>query len=209
MKYNQHKYIEYINGFAEKNKCHIWLGGSFLHDSASLFSDVDISVYCHVEKINELIYGYGKPVYISYTSHPLGILIVIYEDGVAVDLEIIDNIDVTDKEFFHEEDIKICNYSRNEKVCGELCLRNDTQYQMSRLFHRSLIKFLAGKKDVGVSVANEIVTFLNADSFIDEASYKNGIKITLINFDKQYGLPLDYYNLLCELIELLDKTDCW
>ena len=66
----------------------------FLHRTATLFFDVDISTFCNTENLNELIYGYGKPVYISFTHKPLGILIVIYEDGVTVDLEIIEKIDI-------------------------------------------------------------------------------------------------------------------
>ena len=44
MENNQLNYIEYVEEFAKSNKIHIWLGGSFLHGGAALFSDVDISV---------------------------------------------------------------------------------------------------------------------------------------------------------------------
>ena len=201
MKNNQRNYIEYVMKFAEKTKSHIWLGGSFLHGNATTFSDVDMSVYCNTENISKLIYGYGKPVYISYTSNPSGILIVIYEDGVAVDLEIIEKIDVVHKGFFHAEDIKQYNYTRNETMCKELSLRNDIPYQISRLFHRSLIKFLSGKREVGVSVANEIVTYMDSDRFVDEENYENGFTDILKSFEKQFPLPKEYYALLCELIE--------
>ncbi|MBR3825022.1 MAG: nucleotidyltransferase domain-containing protein [Lachnospiraceae bacterium] len=99
MKNNQQQYIEYVKRFAEENKIHIWLGGSFLNGSSTLFSDVDISVLCNAEDLGDLIYGYGKPVYISYTHNPLGILIIIYENGVAVDLEIIEKIDIEGRGF--------------------------------------------------------------------------------------------------------------
>ena len=143
MEHNQEKYIEYVMRFAEENKIHIWLSGSFLYGSATKFSDVDISVLGNYNTVNELIYAYGKPVYISYTHNPLGILIVIYEDGVAVDLEIIEKIDIADKDFFHTDDIKTYDYSRNKDICKKFSLRNDMYYQIARLFHRSLIKFLA------------------------------------------------------------------
>ena len=203
MESNQQKYIEYVKQFAEKSKSHIWLGGSFLHGDTTPFSDVDISAYCDAEHVHELIYGYGKPVYISYTSNPVGILIIIYEDGVAVDLEIIEEIDVAEKEFFHVEDIKVYNYSRNEKICKEFALRDDMQYQMSRLLHRSLIKFLSGKRAVGVSVANEIMAFINSDSFIDEADYQTGMVNLLKSYNEQFEMPSEYYDLLCKLIEML------
>lgn len=201
MEYNQQKYIEYVTRFAEKNKCHVWLGGSFLHCDATAFSDVDISAYCRYNDLIDLIYGYGKPAYISYTQKPLGILIVIYEDGVAVDLEIIEKIDVEDIDYFHKDDIKAYDYIRNEKMCRDLSIRCDIPYQVSRLFHRSLIKFLSGKKDVGVRTANEIAAFLNSGSYIDEESYKNRINDLLKCFDEQYPLPCGYFDILRRLTE--------
>ncbi|MBE6758755.1 MAG: hypothetical protein E7554_01505 [Ruminococcaceae bacterium] len=208
MENNQHKFIEYVEKFAEVNKCHIWLGGSFLHGGATLFSDVDISVFCTCKDLIELIYGYGKPVYISYTHKPLGILIVIYEDGVAVDLEIIETMNIEGVGYFHTDDIKAYNYIRSEKICRELSLRSDTPYQVSRLFHRSLIKFLSGKREIGVRTANEIATFLDPGSLIDESGYANSINDLLKSFDEQYHLPFKYYNILRELIEKLNDADC-
>ena len=92
MKGNQQRYIQYLSEFAKENKVHIWLGGSFLKGNATAYSDVDISVCCKAEQAKQLIYGYGDPVFLSRTSNPMGILIVIYEDGVSVDLEIVKSI---------------------------------------------------------------------------------------------------------------------
>ena len=203
MKNNQQQYIEYVMRFAEENKSHIWLSGSFLRGTATAFSDVDISVFCNAENLHKLIYGYGKPVYISFTHNPMGILIVIYEDGVAVDLEIIEKIDISDNEFFHTDNIKLLGYIRNEKMCKEFSLIDDIHYQVSRLFHRSLIKFLSDKKDIGVSIANEIATFINCNTYIDKANYNNNITDLLKVFNDQYQLPLEYFSVLCELIEKL------
>ena len=204
MKNNQQQYIEYVMRFAEENKNHIWLSGSFLNRTATMFSDVDISAFCNVENLNKLIYGYGKPVYISFTHNPEGIIIVIYEDGVAVDLEIIEKIDIASNEFFHTDDIKLYNYSRNEKLCKEFSLKDDMHYQISRLFHRSLIKFLSDKKDIAASIANEIVTFIDCNISIDKANYNSNIPDLLKVFNDQYQLPLEYFSVLCELIENLD-----
>lgn len=208
MESNQLKYIEYVKRFAEENKSHIWLSGSFLKGTATVFSDVDISVFCDIESLKELIYGYRKPVYISFTQKPLGILIVIYEDGVAVDLEIIEKIDITDSEFFHTEDIKLFHYTRNEQLCKIFSLRDDMLYQASRLFHRSLIKFLSGKQDIGVSIANEVAIFHNYHISVDKESYRNGIVDLLKAFNEQYQLPLEYFAILCELIEKLNDVNC-
>ena len=42
---------------------------------------------------------------------------------------------------------------------GSFLRGNPTPYQTARLFHRSLIKYLGGKQELGVSVANEIASF--------------------------------------------------
>ena len=208
MKNNQEIYIEYAKQFAEENKCHIWLGGSFAKGTATLFSDVDISVYCDSERINEFICGYKKPVFISYTQNPKGILIIIYEDGVAVDLEIIEKIDLSEDVCFHTDDIKLKDYVRNESLCKQLALSNEVVYQISRLFHRSLIKFLSGKKDTGVSIANEIESFYNAESVIDKENYEVKFVDLLRSYNEKYPLSAEYISVLYELIEELKKSKC-
>lgn len=205
MNSNQQKYITYAEAFAKMRNVHIWLGGSFLHGTSTPFSDVDISVLCEEEVLRDLIYGYGEPVYISSTANPPGILIVIYEDGVALDLEVLESVDASSEGFFHRERIKEHAYTRNETVCQKFALRSDSPYQMARLFHRSLIKFLAGKRDLGVSVANEIEDYLLKDATITEENYKDGIVSLLKQFGEQYPLPEKYHMIIQELTEELGK----
>ena len=205
MKNHQQHYLAYIKQFAEKNKCPVWLSGSFLHGCATAFSDIDISVFCNAKKLNELIYGYGKPVYISYTQKPLGILIVIYEDGVAVDLEIIAKTDVTGDEYFHTNALAQNKYSRNEELYKAFSLRDDAFYHAARLFHRSLIKFLSGKQETGISIAGEAAAFLHDNRPIDKANYKNRITALLNTFHTLHPLPWEYLAVLYELIELLNE----
>ncbi len=203
MKNDQREYIAYVRAFAETNRDHIWLGGSFLRGNPTPFSDVDISAYMGVDSLRDFIYGYEKTVYISYTTNPEGIIIVIYEDGVAVDLEVIESVDVTDNDFFHVESIKNHEFRRNSSICREFCLRNDVPYQTARLFHRSLIKYLAGKKETGVSVANEIASFLGSGSSVTESNYKNGITSLIEDYHAKYPLDTEYRNLCLELIKLI------
>ena len=203
MNNNQNKYLEYAKDFSNKNKVHIWLGGSFLKGNATSFSDVDLSVLCNNDLLGKFIYGYGKPVYLSYTSNPKGILIVIYEDGVAVDLEVIKSIQIPDKEFFHAEDIKKCDYVRDENICEVFALHKDTPYQMSRLFHRSLIKYLGGKREAGINVANEIASYMNCGILFDERNYKEQIENILKEYNELYKFSEEYFALLLELTDKL------
>ena len=88
-------------------------------------------------------------------------------------------------------------------VCKDLALRNDEPYQMSRLFHRSLIKYLAGKKEAGISVVNEIVAFLNSDDSLKEENYKDKFALLLENYKNKYKMDSEYCNLLCDLVKQL------
>ena len=200
MKTNQREYIEYARDFAAKSRNHIWLGGSFLRGNPTQFSDVDISAYMGTDSLRKFIYGYGEPVYISCTTNPEGIIIVIYEDGVAVDLEVIESVDVTADSYFHSESIKNHEYKRNSSICKELCLRCDEPYQTARLFHRSLIKYLGGKKDVGVSVANEIAAFLYGGPAVTESDYKKEMTSLIKEYDAKYPLDVEYRELCLGLI---------
>ncbi len=201
MKNNQRKFIEYVRNYAESSRNHIWLGGSFLRGNPTPFSDVDISVWMGKDSLRAFIHGYGDPIYISYTTNPEGIIIVIYEDGVAVDLEVIESVESADNEFFHLDNIKEHEYHRDGRICKEICQRNDVPYQMARLFHRSLIKFLAGKKETGVSVANEISVFLNNSTSVTETDYKNGITCLINQYRDMYTLDTKYHSLCLELID--------
>ena len=200
MKNNQRKYIEYVRNYAESTGNHVWLGGSFLRGNPTPFSDVDISALMGKDSLREFISGYGDPVYLSYTTNPEGIIIVIYEDGVAVDLEVIESVDVTDDAYFHPESIKDHEYHRNSTVCREICQRSDSAYQTARLFHRSLIKYLSGKKEVGVSVANEIASFLDSAFAVTENDYKAGITRLLDLYCEKYPMDAKYRDLCSELI---------
>ena len=207
MNNNQRKYIEYIKDYSQTIRTHIWLGGSFLHGNPTPFSDIDISVFMGIDDLKAFIYGYGDPIYMSYTSNPEGIIIVIYEDGVAVDLEVIESVDVTDNScFLHMENIKDRVFNRNSSISKEICHRNDLPYQIARLLHRSLIKYLAGKKETGVSIANEIVAFLNSDCYVTGTDYKSGISHLIDQYHDKYPLDTEYRNLCLELIKLIETN---
>ena len=201
METNQRKYIEYVRQFSETSGNHIWLGGSFLRGNPTPFSDVDISAQMGKDSLRDFVFGYGDPIYLSYTTNPEGIIIVIYEDGVAVDLEVIESVDVTDDGYFHLESIKAHEYRRNSTVCREICQRSDSPYQTARLFHRSLIKYLSGKKELGVSVANEISAFLGGAFTVEESNYKKGITRLLELYCEKYPMDAKYRDLCVDLID--------
>ena len=197
---NQERYIQYIAKFAADHEVHIRLGGSFQKGTASPYSDVDISVAGDAEQVKQLIYGYGQPVFLSHTTNPMGILIVIYEDGVQVDLEVVSDVATTVTGYFHSDDAGAAEAARNESIFRELVLRDDEPYQISRLFHRSMIKYLSGKEDTGVSVANEIVAFLKSGETVSKETYREGMRSLLDRFSAEYPMEEKYEKLLRQML---------
>ena len=208
---NQENYIRYIAGFAADNAVHIRLGGSFQKGTASAYSDVDISVAGDAEQAKRLIYGYGQPVFLSHTTNPMGILIVIYEDGVQVDLEVVSSVGSAGEEYFHRDDVGAAELVRNEAIFRELVPRDDEPYQISRLFHRSLIKYLSGKEDAGVSIANEIVSFLKSGE-VSKENYRDGMTKLLDRFSAEYPMEEGYENLLRKMLAcdwcIIPESEC-
>jgi hypothetical protein len=67
-------------------------------------------------------------------------------------------------------------------------------------FHRSLIKYLSGKVDAGVSIANEIVAFLRSEEAITKETYRDGMRRLLLRFSAAYPLDKEYEGLLREML---------
>ena len=207
----QQRFIEYSQRFAWDNKVHIWLSGSFLKGSYTKYSDVDLAVKTDdAALVKKYIYGFVcAPVYIGRTERPNGILIVIYGGGLSLDLEIVDRVkciaEDPDSGYFHLQDIKSCDYIRNERIFEKLVLNDRDSYRISRLFHRSLIKLLSGKVDLACSILNEIEDFFEMEhtEIKDKCIYKHRIIELLKDFKEHYFIEDSYCNELCRLINEL------
>lgn len=200
----QENYIRYAAEFAMEHQIHIRLKGSFQKGCTTPYSDVDICVAGNAWQIKQLLFNYGQPVFLSHTTNPPGILVVIYEDGVQVDLEVVSDVGVTGTGYFHRDGNGPDAYARNETIFRELVLRDDEPYLVSRLFHRSLIKYLSGKKDAGVSIANEIVTFVKCGEEISGEHYRVGMQKLLDRFSAEYPMDKEYEELLRKMLGKLD-----
>lgn len=211
----QKEFLAYAEEFARENCVHLWLGGSFLRGDSSPYSDVDLAFLAReAEFVRAFLWGYSsRPIYLSKTSRPRGILIVIYENGVCVDLEILSGLEkmTDDAGFFHREDVKAFGPERDENLWETLVLCDDSMYEAARLFHRSLIKYLAGKRELAVSILLEaaVAAGIGAEAperaEVTEADaagageYRLAFEKTLRTFEKRYVLPDAYRKELLRL----------
>lgn len=195
----QLKYIDYVKNFSNKEQVVVYSAGFFLTKTFTKYSDVDLYVVTkNPEIVRKLIYGYSsKPIYISKTLRPYGIIIIIYENGVAVDLSVIElknNMQLREEYYFLEHKI-IDAYETNNSIYKYFVLSSEKEYGEIRLFHRSLIKFLSGNKAKGIEILNELAAANNIEAVHDFKQYNN-------HFDKVYNIYLNKGSIPL----LMDKT---
>lgn len=199
---NQITFINYAKKFASDNKIYILLGGSFSKGTETPFSDVDLYLFTDNKIIlHDFIYNYGRPIYISQTINPKGIIIVIYENGVALDLEIAKGT-VESHNYFSLKTEEKFFIEINSDIADNFVLCSDKLYSTARLFHRSVTKYLSGKRELGISVLSEIADELKTD-YDKGKTYKHNFLEIINLFEKIYPLSADYRIVLNRLINYI------
>ena len=203
------QFLEYAFCFFQEKNCKAILKGSIQKDTAHKFSDIDLVLKrMDKELVREFIFNFGEVVLISRTQRPLGILIVIYSDGLCLDLDFRDKIT---REEINDCDVIGVAFTDGdiaEKVvrCTNILEEENTDdwENMQRLFHRSLIKWIGGNEELGYSILQEIYEFiLNKTRSVETLSgdYKKDIAYPLREFNKGYSLDVKYYGVIEELID--------
>ena len=67
-----------------------------------------------------------------------------------------------------------------------------------------MIKYLAGKKEAGLSVANEIAAYMGIEETIDEGAYNSQMNQLLKSFNDRYKLPEEYLKVLYTLTDAFE-----
>ena len=207
---NIHKdFLAYAYDFFTSNHCKAILKGSVYKKTAHKYSDIDL-VIKEIDKdtIQQLIYGFGDVALISRTQRPLGIIIVVYCNGLSLDLDfretvLQDELDNSDSlgNPFEKEDIST-EIIRCSNVL-ELDDKGDWD-NMQRLFHRSIIKWLGGNKALGNSILDEIITFLSSKTNIEldtNNDFKEKYKRVLAEYNRHFEFDSKYYNVLDSLLK--------
>ncbi|MBR4760428.1 MAG: GNAT family N-acetyltransferase [Lachnospiraceae bacterium] len=202
-------FMDYALGFFHENHCKALLKGSIYKDTAHQFSDIDLVLKRMDQKtVKAFIYGYGEVALISRTKRPAGIIIVIYQNGLSLDLDFrdkvtreeIENSDVIGQRF--DEDDIADSLQRSENI-PEMDEESNWK-SMQRLFHRSLIKWLGGNQELGESILQEIVDFLEEEKVNVPAlagKYIDDFEIVLNVFRDHYTLDRKYDSVVRELLK--------
>jgi len=194
---NHKNYIESIYEFCKENRLSLILKGSLAKDTATKYSDIDLIILGNIEdsKVNELITLYGKPVMTNFTENPKGILILVYNDNIAVDLDIRETISQEDL-----EDSKIIlKYDTNFIINNKEVIRKEIVskympnrpiwYKTLRLLHRGTIKYLSNKNHSAYNLLSEIkesLTILNISDLDLKNNFEEDIQCIFKRLCKEF-----------------------
>ena len=201
-------FMEYAIRFFEENGCKGLVKGSLYKDTAHAFSDIDLVIKRMDQKtVEDFICNFGEVALVSRTQRPVGIIIVIYCNGLCLDLDFRDKVT---KEEIEEADAIGSAFEESDiadslKRCEDILESDeaDSWKSMQRLFHRSLIKWLGGKRELGYSILYEIVDFLKEEKVsLPELTgdYKDDLEAVLEAFNRRYPLNEKYASVIRELL---------
>lgn len=209
-------YIEQVYKYCEENKFSMILKGSLAKGVATKFSDIDLMILGDIteQKLREMIAFYDNPVMINYTENPKGILILIYQDNICIDMDIRDTVSCEDL----EDTIILLKYENNFMVSTEEIKRKEVLlneviskpdwYKIIRLVHRGLIKYLSNKTDSAYILLSQIkeklkeLEIYNLD-FTNE--FKDDIKCIFYAICSKYKVDSEIKILMSKLFQEFNK----
>lgn len=161
---NYKNYLECVYEFCKANRFSMILKGSLAKGTATKYSDIDLIILGNIEgsKIDKFITLYGNPVMTNLTENPKGILILVYEDNISVDLDIRETIsqeDLVNSKILLKYDTNfIINNERiiRKQITSDYMPNRPVWYKTLRLLHRGIIKYLSNKTDSAYNLLSEI-----------------------------------------------------
>jgi predicted nucleotidyltransferase len=192
-------FIERVYKFCKDDRYSMILKGSLAKDTATKFSDIDLIILgsMDINKVNELITLYGKPVMTNFTENPKGILILVYQNNISVDLDLRETVSqdelINSKIILKYDKNFIINNKniRRKQIASEYMPNRPEWYKVLRLLHRGIIKYLSNKTDSADKLLLEI-----KDSII---------KLDIVDLDFSNNFREDMqciFNKFCEKFEV-------
>ena len=194
---NYRNYIESVYEFCKSNRFSMILKGSLAKGTATKFSDIDLIILGNIDssKVDEFISLYGNPVMTNFTENPKGILILIYQDNISIDLDIRETISQQDL----QNSIVLLKYDTNFIINNKEIIRKQVKsnymhnrpewYTILRLLHRGTIKYLSNKPDSAYNLLKEIkesLISLKINNLSFNNNFEDDIKCIFNEFCKEF-----------------------
>lgn len=209
-------YMEFIYSYCVERGFSLILKGSLANGTAKQNSDIDLIVLGAItnEDIDNIISQYNTPVMTNYTENPKGIFIIVYKNGICVDLDLRDRITTEDLKDAFVLDRNNSNFIvgneviRKTDVVSKFLPNRPEWYKTLRLIHRGTIKFLCDKKDVAWELLTEVKDSLNSIG-VRQDNYKGCFKEDMTEifncicdkYDVEYEIKVLFQGLFNQLSE--------
>ena len=211
------QYVTALKTYCIKHQIGFYITGSVASGTAFQYSDIDVVLVSadfsrHINALSNLL---QNPIMTNVTENPKGILILIYESGFCVDMDLrlsISMAEIAEMSSIVQvpktliEDSPLAN--RDEHIYDHF-KSEFSWYSELRLIHRSLIKYLAHKNKSAFALLDELIEChlaLEKPAIYDQKTYVCTIKCVLEFYVKQYDVETGFIRMIerltaeCELI---------
>jgi hypothetical protein len=137
------------------------LEGSLSKNTGQKFSDIDLAISGNIPTIilDSIISGYNSIIMTNYTEYPKGILILNYENGINVDLDIRETFlqnEIDENMVLCDNGFKFDTVVKRKDIISCMIPERPQWYKTIRLIHRCCIKLLCNKEDASEGLCTEV-----------------------------------------------------
>ncbi len=155
------QYIDYMITTCKNHGLSLLLEGSLSKNIGQKFSDIDLAISGNISTIvlDSIISGYDSIIMINYTENPKGILILNYENGINVDLDIRETFlqnEIDENMVLCDNGFKIDTVVKRKDIISCIIPERPQWYKTIRLIHRCCIKLLCNKEEASKGLCREV-----------------------------------------------------
>ena len=213
---NHKNYINYLCEYCKRQGFSLILKGSLATGTAKTHSDIDLILMGKITNadMDHIISQYDNIIMTNYTENPKGIFILIYENGLCIDLDLRDSIvqdDLEDAIILNREDSNFAvskQLVRKQDIVSKYLPERPEWYKILRIVHRGLIKYLCENResaDVLLSEIKESLDSIGINNLEYAGSFKDDIYTIFSRICKEYDVNCEIKSLFLKLLEKSHK----
>jgi hypothetical protein len=197
---NFKEYIGFISKYCKKYNLTLILKGSLAVNKACEYSDIDLVIFGKLNKSNiyEIIYNYNKPLLINLSTNPKGMLIITYENGISIDLDIRETI--IKEDIIQEDRILVRNgfnlskhIIRHDLDISDYCdIYSNELFEILKLIIKGTNKYLSNKEAVAneflIEIKEKCQKYFDIDDLNYTNNYKNDIQLVYKYLRSEYNI---------------------
>lgn len=194
-------FVEYLHAKCLDMKLGLAIKGSISKGTAKRYSDIDVLVFGLADGCNiDSLIAFRPPLMLNMTERPPGIVIVYYQLGICVDLDLRKNATIAEMEdaiiLLNNGIVHVKDHVERITIESRYLLVNPL-HKYLRLLHRAILKYLCQKHNDALDLLTEL----------NQGIGQMGIKCIPPGTDFVHDAKLMYENMktTCVVEENLDN----